>query len=117
MIFKFLVKNKNKLAFTGVSLIILAIIGIWVGNTCGVTLISDKNNPLWGLGLHNYKYGYLVSPSLSIGLIGVIVISPLVIDLIFRLFKLFWRIVKRDIYEVFYEATKPIEDAKKNETQ
>jgi hypothetical protein len=114
-IFKSLGKRTIKLAIAGVLLVIVSAIGIWIGNISECIPYTGENRFLNQLGYTQiFSYNYLIAPSVLIGLLGILLFFPAFIQIALRIFKCIWDLIKRGIYEVFYEATRAIASAKKN---
>jgi len=98
MTFKWLLENLDKLFVAGFVMIFLASVGVWIGNFSG-------------------KFNYLIDPSAIIGLIGICGICPMLVKWIGKAGKALWKLFKQALYELIYEITRAIQDAKNNSSK
>jgi len=112
---KFLNEKMKPITIVGLFLIAISAIGNWIASIPSDTKFTGDNKFLKQIdGIPTYNYSYLEIPSALLFFLSLVALCPAVIKLALMIIGCLWKITKRIIYEIFYEATRGIKDAKLN---
>jgi hypothetical protein len=114
MFVKFVKEKIKKITIIGFLVLVVGLICGWVAGIPTYTEYMGDNRFLKMLGYETtYNYSFMNTFAGIFIYLGLVAICPAFIKFLIWTIKCLWKLVKRMIYEAFYEATKAIKDAKK----